>query len=144
MDQEIHPCGHGRISIVEINPSLLRMREWRTLSEEMLEQICEARFRSKIGSWQNLWSSFFFKFLAWAWKQTPTIIRNITNLEVFWNHCNFCFVITELWYDDIYQCLDQMQNISEVRQQLKDSGTCPSVPAKHAVLLHLLQYIQEI
>ena len=27
MDQEIHPCGEGRIDIVKINPSLLRMRE---------------------------------------------------------------------------------------------------------------------
>ena len=27
MDQEIHPCGQGRIDSVEINPSLLRMRE---------------------------------------------------------------------------------------------------------------------
>ena len=28
MDQEIHPCGQGRIDSVKINPSLLRMREW--------------------------------------------------------------------------------------------------------------------
>ena len=27
MDQEIHPCGQGRIDSVKINPSLLRMRE---------------------------------------------------------------------------------------------------------------------
>ena len=28
MDQEIHPCGQGRIDSVKINPSLLGMREW--------------------------------------------------------------------------------------------------------------------
>ena len=28
MDQEIHPCGQGRIDSDKINPSLLRMREW--------------------------------------------------------------------------------------------------------------------
>ena len=27
MDQEIHPCGQGRIDSLKINPSLLRMRE---------------------------------------------------------------------------------------------------------------------
>ena len=27
MDQEIHPCGQGRVNCVKINPSLLRMRE---------------------------------------------------------------------------------------------------------------------
>ena len=27
MDQEIHPCGQGKIGSVKINPSLLRMRE---------------------------------------------------------------------------------------------------------------------
>ena len=31
MDQEIHPCGQGRIDSVKINPSLLRMREWLIL-----------------------------------------------------------------------------------------------------------------
>ena len=41
MDQEIHPCGQGRIDSVKINPSLLRMRECPILKgtawKEMLE-----------------------------------------------------------------------------------------------------------
>ena len=32
MDQEIHPCGQGRVDSVKINPSLLRMREWHMIS----------------------------------------------------------------------------------------------------------------
>ena len=36
MDQEIHPCGQGRMDSVKINPSLLRMREWAILTAQAL------------------------------------------------------------------------------------------------------------
>ena len=38
-DQEIHPCGQGRIDSVKINPSLLRMRECWMLLENMFSHL---------------------------------------------------------------------------------------------------------
>ena len=35
MDQKIHPCEQGRIDSLKINPSLLRMREFRMQPQEL-------------------------------------------------------------------------------------------------------------
>jgi len=37
MDQEIHPCGKGRIDSVKIIPSLLKMREWPVQKSQTTE-----------------------------------------------------------------------------------------------------------
>ena len=49
MDQEIHPCGQGRIDSVKINPSLLRMRECPMLLMIIAIAITSAIFHKLTG-----------------------------------------------------------------------------------------------